>query len=100
MSSEAVRRFKAAPTSPNRLHRATVVDRSFGGGDDEVPRSSARYLSSARQAGRYAAHAGSARLVLTHLWPGSNRDDSLGAARAEFSGGIDVAIPGLVVDLR
>jgi ribonuclease BN (tRNA processing enzyme) len=39
---------------------------------EEVPAASARYLSSARDAGRNATMAGVGDLVLTHLWPGTD----------------------------
>jgi ribonuclease BN (tRNA processing enzyme) len=58
---------------------------------DEVPADSARYLSSARQAGRDAAAAGVARLLLTHLQPGTDPAASQEAAAAPFHGPIDVA---------
>jgi ribonuclease BN (tRNA processing enzyme) len=63
---------------------------------EQVPADSARYLSSARQAGRYAADAGVGRLLLTHLMPGTDPDASREAAGA-FNGSIDVATTGLVV---
>lgn len=66
---------------------------------DQVPPHSARFLSSARQAGGYAARAGVGRLVLTHLWPGSDPDAALRAARESYRGPVDVARPGQVFDL-
>ncbi|MDQ2848558.1 MAG: MBL fold metallo-hydrolase [Actinomycetota bacterium] len=39
----------------------------------EVPADSAEFLSSARQIGRQVAEAGVRRLLLTHLWPGTDR---------------------------
>jgi ribonuclease BN (tRNA processing enzyme) len=39
--------------------------------DHELPAGDAPYQSTARQAGEHAARAGAARLVLTHLWPGT-----------------------------
>jgi ribonuclease BN (tRNA processing enzyme) len=64
----------------------------------QVEGGSARYLSSARQAGEVAREAGAGRLVLTHLWPGSDPDEALRAAAASYSGEIAVASPGLVTD--
>jgi ribonuclease BN (tRNA processing enzyme) len=64
---------------------------------EEVPADSARYLSSARQAGRYAADAGVGRLVLTHLMPGTDPDAARDAAAASFDGSIEIAAPGLLV---
>jgi ribonuclease BN (tRNA processing enzyme) len=61
----------------------------------DVPADSARYLSSARQAGQTAARAGAGRLVLTHLWPGSSAADAAEAAAEGYGGTIVVASPGL-----
>lgn len=64
----------------------------------EVPGPSAAYLSSAAAAGRHAAGAGAGRLVLTHLWPGTDPAVAMQAASA-FAGPTEVARPGLVIDL-
>jgi ribonuclease BN (tRNA processing enzyme) len=61
---------------------------------DRVPADSERYLSSARQAGRVAAEAGVGRLVLTHLWPGTDPGAAIRAAAAGYDGDITVAVPG------
>lgn len=66
---------------------------------DLVPADSARHLSSARQAGGYAAEAGVARLLLTHLQPGTDPDAARQSAADAFTGSIDVATAGLVADL-
>ena len=66
---------------------------------DEVPERQAAGLTSARDAGRQAAEAGARRLVLTHLWPGVDPGTARRAAASVYSGPIDVAVPGLVVDL-
>jgi ribonuclease BN (tRNA processing enzyme) len=58
----------------------------------------APYLSTARQAARQAAEAGVGRLVLTHLWPGSEPGEYLDAAVREFDGPTDLAISGLSFD--
>ena len=60
--------------------------------------SEARYLSTARQAGAVAREAGSGRLVLTHLWPGTDPDEAVRAAAGSYSGEIAVASPGLVAE--
>jgi ribonuclease BN (tRNA processing enzyme) len=65
----------------------------------EVPGGDARYLSSARQAGAVAHQAGAGRLVLTHLWPGSDADEAMRAAGESYSGEIVVAAPGVVAVL-
>jgi ribonuclease BN (tRNA processing enzyme) len=67
---------------------------------EEVPEHSAKYLSSARQAGQYAAQAQVGRLVLTHLWPGSDPHDFVDAARRAYDGEVMIADSGLVIDLR
>jgi ribonuclease BN (tRNA processing enzyme) len=60
--------------------------------------SEARYLSTARQAGVVAREAGARRLVLTHLWPGTDPDEAVRAAAGSYSGEIAVASPGLVAE--
>jgi ribonuclease BN (tRNA processing enzyme) len=67
---------------------------------DEVPEDSRGYLCSAGEAGRQATWAGAGRLVLTHLWPGTDRDAARDAAGQGYDGDIGVAEGGLVVDLR
>jgi len=66
---------------------------------DEVRGRAARFLSSARQAGADAAAAGARRLVLTHLMPGTDPEAAARAAGAAYPGPIDVATPGLAIDL-
>ena len=66
---------------------------------DEVPEETAGALSSAVDAGRQASAAGVKRLVLTHLTPGTDPAESKAAAGREFAGPIDVAQPGLSLDL-
>lgn len=65
----------------------------------DVPDELVGALSSADDAGRQAAEAGVDRLVLTHLMPATDPDASVAAARRSFAGPIDVARPGLVIDL-
>jgi ribonuclease BN (tRNA processing enzyme) len=67
---------------------------------EEVPADSAAYLSSARQAGEVAARAGTGRLMLTHLQPGTAPADAEAAARRGYSGEVTVARGGLVADLE
>lgn len=66
---------------------------------DEMPARFAGYLSTARQAGGYAARAGAGRLVLTHLWPGTEREHAEDAARREYGGDVGIAHGGIAVDL-
>lgn len=58
---------------------------------DEVNKKDAPYLSSARQAGEYAARAGAGRLLLTHLWPERDPTPYLTAARLGFDGVVGIA---------
>lgn len=62
-----------------------------------LPLDNAPHLSTAAQAGVNARRAGVGRLVLAHLWPGSDPAEYLEAA--DHPGDLDVATPGLVVDL-
>ena len=64
-----------------------------------VPDDVVGVLSSARDAGTAATHAGVGRLVLTHLVPDTDPDDALGCARQVFTGQVDVARPGFVLDV-
>ena len=66
---------------------------------DEVPAGAAAYLSSARQAGGYAAEAGVGRLLRTHLMPGTSADRAEAAARHAYGGELGVAAAGTVIDL-
>ena len=85
--------------SPNLLELARDCDLFLAEATypEQLPASSARYLSTARQAGRVATDAGAARLVLTHLWPGTDPAATAAAAAAEYGGEIAVAAPGLSV---
>ena len=67
---------------------------------DQVPESSRQYLSSAGDAGRQAADARAARLLLTHLWPGTDPSVARAAAGNEYHEEIGVATAGLVIDLH
>jgi ribonuclease BN (tRNA processing enzyme) len=67
--------------------------------DHISPARESRYLSSARQAGQYAAQARVSRLVLTHLWPGTDPATAHTAARHAYPGALDIATPGLTIDL-
>jgi ribonuclease BN (tRNA processing enzyme) len=53
----------------------------------------------AGQAGGYAAQAGVGRLVLTHLQPWINRDDAQAEAAAAFTGPLEIARAGQVIEL-
>ena len=73
------------------LGEATYVER--------VPEGSAGWLNSALEVGRQARRADAARLVLTHLQPGTDADASRSAAGRSFDRSIEVATPGLVVEI-
>jgi ribonuclease BN (tRNA processing enzyme) len=66
---------------------------------DEVPADSARFLSSARQAGENAARANVEQLLLTHLMPGSDPSTAHAAARRVYGGKVTVVQPGTTIDL-
>ncbi|MFI1562804.1 MBL fold metallo-hydrolase [Streptomyces sp. NPDC020490] len=63
-----------------------------------VPAADAPYLLTAELAGRYARQAGAARLLLTHLWPGSDPAAALEAAGETFTRPAGVAVADLVLD--
>jgi ribonuclease BN (tRNA processing enzyme) len=64
-----------------------------------LPAQDAAYLSTAHQAGEYATKADAKRLVLTHLWPGTDPSAARAAARRGYPAGLDVATPGMTIDL-
>ena len=66
---------------------------------EEVPAESRPYLGSARLAGGWAAAAGTDRLLLTHLWPGTDPAGAVAAAAAEYGGEVAVAEAGMTVHL-
>jgi len=73
------------------LAEATYVER--------VPADTVGRLNSALEVGRQARRAGAARLVLTHLQPGTDPGASLDAAGRAYQEWIAVATGGLVVEL-
>ena len=68
--------------------------------DRVLPARDAPYLSTARQAGEHAARADAKRLVLTHLWPGTDPSVARAAAERVFFADLDIATPGMTIDLR
>lgn len=66
---------------------------------DGIPEDAGGQLCDARSAGRQAASADVGRLMLTHLWPEDDPDDAVRVAAVEYGGPIEVARPGVVVDL-
>ncbi|MBY8339080.1 MBL fold metallo-hydrolase [Streptomyces sp. KC 17012] len=71
------------------LSEATYIHR--------VPEDDASCLLTAELAGRYAQQADVARLLLTHLWPGTDATAAREAAAGFFGRTVDVALPDLVV---
>lgn len=67
--------------------------------EDQVPEDSRGQLSSAEDVGRQAAAAGVGRLVLTHRVPRTDDAAALAAAAGVFSGAVELAAAGLVVEL-
>jgi ribonuclease BN (tRNA processing enzyme) len=66
---------------------------------DSVPPGNAGVLNSALEVGRQAHRAKAARLLLTHLMPGTDPEASRAAAGRTFDDWIAVATPGTIVDL-
>lgn len=64
---------------------------------DEVDEEDKGGLSSASISGWVASRAAVGKLILVHIWPGTDRNDLLTSARKEFSSPIEVAEPGKVV---
>lgn len=73
-----------------------VVDATDRPGEAECTE---RNLLTASEAGVFAQRAGAQRLLLTHLWPGTDPAASADRARQYFSGPVEVATQGLVIDL-
>jgi ribonuclease BN (tRNA processing enzyme) len=65
----------------------------------DTPQDGPRTLMTAREAGLWAARARAKRLLLTHFWPGSDRDAAAAAARREFPGEVILAKEDMVLDL-
>ena len=66
---------------------------------DAVPAGNATVLNSALEVGRQAHRAKAARLMLTHLLPGTDPEASRAAASRSFDDWIAVATPGTIVEL-
>lgn len=64
-----------------------------------MPDAQAAGLSSAGDAGRAATAAGARRLVRAHLFPTTDPAAARAAAGAAYAGPVDVAVPGLVIEL-
>ena len=70
-----------------------IAEATFVG---RVPDDAVGHLSSAEQAGEQAREAHVARLLLTHLWPGTDPNAAQSAATNSFDGPVEVAMSGLV----
>jgi ribonuclease BN (tRNA processing enzyme) len=79
-----------------RQDGAAAGDQGTAGEAAPAEAADARLLSAA-EAGRWATRAGARRLLLTHFWPGDDRETSLAQARGEFTGEVLLADEGLVV---
>lgn len=66
---------------------------------ERVPDDAVRWLNSALEVGRQAHRAGVDHLLLTHLFPGTDPAAARDAARRSFGGRLDVATPGMVVEI-
>ena len=66
---------------------------------EPISADSRRYISSPSVAGRQAAAAGVGRVLLTHLWPGTDRARALAEAAAQYRGDLGIATADLSVDL-
>lgn len=73
-----------------------IAEASYAG---IVPTDSSQHLSSASQAGEVAARAGVSRLMLTHLFFDTSPAAAYHAAQEQYAGPIDIAEPGVVVQL-
>jgi ribonuclease BN (tRNA processing enzyme) len=72
------------------LAEATWQDR-----DDLMP-----FHLSSRQAAIHARESGSARLVLTHIWPTLDREVSIVQAAEEYEGPIEAAVEGMHLQVK
>jgi ribonuclease BN (tRNA processing enzyme) len=66
---------------------------------ESVPSENAGVLNCAAEVGRQASQAGAARLMLTHLQPGTDPEASRMAAGRSFGDWIGVASGGVIVEL-
>lgn len=90
-SGDCAARIELARDADVYLAEATYVD--------QVPGGDAPYLCTVRQVARQASIARPQLTVLTHLWPTASADHALATARAEGLESVQLARPGLTVDL-
>ena len=81
------------------LYIVDATDRFQNGDPPTAGHQSAMNLT-ARQAGEAACAAGASRLMLTHFWPGNDRERSRRVAAEAFAGEVLVADEGTEVPLR
>ena len=67
---------------------------------EPMPEDARPYMSSPTVAGRQAAAAGAGRVLLTHLWPGTDRAAALAEAGEQYSGELGIAVPDLTIELH
>lgn len=73
-----------------------IIDATDRPGESEQ---TVRTLLTAKEAGQWAARAGAARVLLTHFWPGNDRQAAVTAAQEAFSGDVLRAVQGLQISL-
>ena len=73
-----------------------IVDATDRPGESEKV---SRNLLTAKEAGQWAAHAGASRLLLTHFWPGNDRQAAILAAQEAFGGEVFAAEQDLQIQL-
>lgn len=73
-----------------------IVDATDRPGESEQP---VRNLLTAKEAGQWAARAGAARLLLTHFWPGNDRQAAVITAQEAFGGEVLTAEQDLQIPL-
>ncbi|MFC0508561.1 MBL fold metallo-hydrolase [Micromonospora costi] len=88
-------------TSPDLVEMARDADLLVAEATyvDTIPERHEGNLSSAVEVGRYASTARARRVLLTHLWPGTDPAAAVDAARQVYAGPVDVAEPGLVLSV-
>lgn len=103
LSSGGVRVAYATDTGPHEAlidlgceADLLVLDATDRPGETEQPE---RNLLTAAEAGIWAQEAGARRLLLTHLWPGTDPVASADRARIAFAGPVEIAQQGLVIDV-
>ncbi len=67
--------------------------------DHDLERGVQPYHLTARQGAEYAARAGTSRLMLSHFWPGSDREVSREQAAEAFDGELLLAHEGMAVEV-